>query len=348
MLTRSTYWLSQGARVGAFLAQYLISARLSRPVIRSRRPTRSTRPAPPLSALLADLGRLLRRDWENIRDGLYRMPHDVIEDPRAILDRTLLYFADLPEVNARRRQGGVDEVRGRHAAAHPGLPDYYLRNFHFQTDGYLSERSARLYDHQVEVLFLGGADAMRRQALVPLGSHLRRRARNRQPLIVDIGCGTGRFLAAIGQSFPEARTIGVDLSRAYLEEAERYLARRPGAAPMLIEGMAEGLPLADASVDAITTVYLLHEVPDRVRRLIAGECARVLRPGGRLILVDSLQFGDRPDYDVLLERFPQGFHEPYYADYAATDLAALMAERGLRPTASDLAFFSKVMVFDKA
>ena len=46
------------------------------------------------------------------------------------------------------------------------FPDYYLRNFHYQTGGYLSERSAKLYDQQVEVLFIGSADAMRRQALV--------------------------------------------------------------------------------------------------------------------------------------------------------------------------------------
>lgn len=343
MLTRSTYWLSQGARVGAFLGQYVLSARLSRPVIQNRRPRRSPMPAPTLTELLAELGRLLRRDWHNIRDGLYRLPHDVGEDPRQILARTIRYFDDLPRVNARRRQGSVDEVAGI-AADRPGLPEYYLRNFHFQTDGYLSERSARLYDHQVEVLFLGGADAMRRQALVPLGAHLRRRAGVR-PLIVDVGCGTGRFLAAVRHSFPGAATIGLDLSRAYLDEAARYLGRWPGA--MLVEGLAEAMPVATAACDVVTAVYLLHEVPDAVRRRFAAECARVLRPGGRLILVDSLQFGDRPGYDVLLETFPDGFHEPYYADYAATDLVALLTGHGFRHVGSELAFLSKVMTFDR-
>ena len=47
-------------------------------------------------------------------------------------------------------------------------PPYYLQKFHFQTDGYLSDGSAERYDHQVEVLFGGGAAAMRRHALVPL------------------------------------------------------------------------------------------------------------------------------------------------------------------------------------
>jgi hypothetical protein len=40
------------------------------------------------------------------------------------------------------------------------------------------------------------------------------------------------------------------------------------------------------------------------------EFARVLKPGGRLVVVDSLQMGDEPDYDGMLELFPQNYHEP--------------------------------------
>ncbi|MFO1154933.1 MAG: class I SAM-dependent methyltransferase [Rhodospirillales bacterium] len=342
----ASYWLPQGARVGVYLAQYLLSARLSRPIIRRRgRPRGPRRASPTLNELLGDLRRLLLRDWRNIRDGLYWPPPGLLDDPRALAINTLRYFDDLPEVNDRRRRDAFEEVRDREAGIEGRrLPDYYLRNFHFQTDGYLSEHSARLYDHQVEVLFLGGAEAMRRQALVPLGAWLRRR-RVRAPRMADLGCGTGRFLGAVRHNFPALATIGVDLSRAYLAEARRYLAPWPGA--MLIEGQAEALPVADASLDLITAVYLLHEVPADVRAGIADECARTLRPGGRLILIDSLQFGDRSAYDVLLETFPDGFHEPYYTDYAQSDLTRLMADRGLSRVSSELAFLSKVMVFDK-
>jgi hypothetical protein len=45
---------------------------------------------------------------------------------------------------------------------------YYLQNFHFQSGGWLTEESANRYDTQVEVLFKGTANAMRRQALPPL------------------------------------------------------------------------------------------------------------------------------------------------------------------------------------
>jgi hypothetical protein len=48
------------------------------------------------------------------------------------------------------------------------FPDYYLQNVHHQTDGYLSDHSAALYDLQVEILFHGAADPMRRRLLKPL------------------------------------------------------------------------------------------------------------------------------------------------------------------------------------
>src|SRR5512132_3680726 len=65
-----------------------------------------------------------------------------------------------------------------------------------QTGGYLSERSAKLYDQQVEVLFIGSADAMRRQALVAIGAYVRRR-RGLPLTYLDVACGTGRFMASV-------------------------------------------------------------------------------------------------------------------------------------------------------
>jgi hypothetical protein len=61
------------------------------------------------------------------------------------------------------------------------LPDYFLQNFHYQTDGYLTEHSAKLYDTQVEVLFSGSANAMRRQCLVPLSDYMRAATSARAP-----------------------------------------------------------------------------------------------------------------------------------------------------------------------
>ena len=105
--------------------------------------------------------------------------------------------------------------------------------------------------------------------------------------------------------------------------------------------------MPDASQDAVTSIFVFHELPPEVRRTVVREFARVLKPGGRLVLVDSLQRGDRPEYDGLLELFPQNYHEPYYAGYIAEDFGALARACGLTHTRDVLAYVSKVMVFDK-
>lgn len=72
--------------------------------------------------------------------------------------------------------------------------------------------------------------------------------------------------------------------------------------------------------------------------------ARVLKPGGTLVFIDSLQMGDRPGWDGLLEGFPQRFHEPYYRQYTIDDLDALFSGVGLEAVSWWPAFLSKVMV----
>jgi hypothetical protein len=65
------------------------------------------------------------------------------------------------------------------------------------------------------------------------------------------------------------------------------------------------------------------------------------------LLVDSLQRGDEPDYDGLLDLFPQSYHEPYYASFITEDFGRLAANCGLAHVRDVKAFVSKVMVFDK-
>src|SRR6185436_13849569 len=105
------------------------------------------------------------------------------------------------------------------------------------------------------------------------------------------------------QVWPRLPTIGLDLSEAYIREAKRQLRRWSWTT--LIVTNAESSPVPDESQDAVTSVFLFHELPPRVRRVVFRECARVLKPGGRLVLVDSLLRGDQPDYEGLLELFPQ-------------------------------------------
>jgi len=330
---------AQAARIGWFFGQKVLAARLAKPVpapaeLRARK-------TPDRQRLIADLWGLIERDWRNIEAGIYAMPEDWRGPPGAGLRRAVDFFADLRAVEARRHGGPEDALLSEEEARH--YPRYYRRKFHFQSDGYLSRASAERYDHQVEVLFGGGAAPMRRQALVPLRAALQSRpggaAASR---LLDIGCGTGGFLREVKRNWPRLAVTGLDLSVPYLEVARHRL--DTWSRVTLIEGAAEAMPFADASFDIVTTLYLFHELPPRVRCAVVGEIRRVLKPGGRLILVDSLQPGDEPDYDALLDYFPLGFHEPYYRSYLVEDLDRLMRP-GFAPEERSLAYFSKVVTY---
>jgi ubiquinone/menaquinone biosynthesis C-methylase UbiE len=336
---RLVYGATQGLRVSWYFGQKMVAARRGNRI--PAPPERRAR-MPDTARVLRDLAALFARDLDNIVKGYYAMPVDLLESPRETLEHTRLFFEDLERVNERRRNHVHSEVMETAPAGR--YPRYYLQNFHYQTDGWLSEESARLYDHQVEVLFGGGADAMRRQALVPLHRELTR-AGIRGARLLDVACGTGRFLREVKNNFPKLRVAALDLSPHYLAQAGRNLAAWSGTE--FLEGAAEAIPAPDAGFTLATCIYLFHELPPARRREVAREISRVLAPGGLLVLVDSLQLGDEPDYDALLEHFPEGFHEPYYSSYVREDLAALFAEAGMTLEATDLAYFSKIVTFRK-
>ena len=209
----------------------------------------------------------------------------------------------------------------------------------------MTDDSAERYDTQVEVLLNGTANAMRRQALPQLYELFAGRDQ-RQLRLLDIGCGTGRFLDFVKQAWPRLHTLGLDMSDAYIRHAKRHLSKRSRTS--FVVSKAEAIPLPDSSQDAVTSIYLFHELPPKVRRSALRECARVLKPGGRLIVLDSLQRDDLPDYEGLLQLFPQNYHEPFYASYTKEDFPALALDCGLAHVRNVVVFVSKLMVFDKS
>ena len=293
-------------------------------------------PPPPEGFLRRAWREAFDKDARDVAAGLYPPMDDQPVTLRGAAD----VVADARHVERRRRHGAVTEARSEAAEA-PGYPVYYRQNFHFQTGGWFTRDSARRYESQVEVLFAGAAGAMRRRALSLLAKAWRGRD-HRGLRIVDLACGSGAFLADLAAAFPRAHLFGLDLSTAYLAEA----ARRSGIRSV-VQANAERLPFADGSLDAITCVYLFHELPPKVRPVVVAEIARVLKPGGILAFADSVQPDDEPRLGRLLEAFPAYFHEPYYASYCATDLAALFGAARLGLTDQDTAFLTKALLFEK-
>ncbi len=101
--------------------------------------------------------------------------------------------------------------------------------------------------------------------------------------VLEIAIGTGRTLPF----YPEATTvIGLDLSAAMLERA-RSRARQSRVRVWLVRGDAQQLPIRDESVDCVVSLLSLCTIPDYRRAL--NEAHRVLRPGGRLVLVEHVR-----------------------------------------------------------
>lgn len=141
---------------------------------------------------------------------------------------------------------------------------------------------APLYDPLVR----SALDPMRRASLAQLED-----LSGRDVLIP--GIGTGLDIPGLP---PGARYLGIELSQAMLQRA-RPRATASGIDIHLLQGDAMRLPLADASIDCVLMHFILAVVPEPARAL--AEASRVLRPGGRLVVVDKFL---RPDERATLKR----------------------------------------------
>jgi ubiquinone/menaquinone biosynthesis C-methylase UbiE len=334
---KAVYAGAQATRVAFYGAHYLVARLAAREAISQSDVTAREFPSP--RETLAAMQALFARDLANAESGLYPFPLDIPEEIRRSR-HSFRYLADVPRVASRRKRHGHHDA----ASLGKGLPQYYRQNFHFQTDGYLSSKSAQLYDFQVEALFAGTADAMRRRAFVPLAKFLQSRDPARTTLL-DVGAGTGRFLAFVKRAQPRLKVIALDLSEPYLDRARHALTSHGNV--KFLRAPAEDMPLPSASVDVAAGIYLFHELPPRIRTKVAREIARVLKPGGLFVLADTIQYGDVPNCDGLIATFPELLHEPYYESFARSDLGDMFGAKGFGLVDTDIAYLTKISVFEK-
>ncbi|MEM8604955.1 MAG: class I SAM-dependent methyltransferase, partial [Cyanobacteria bacterium P01_H01_bin.121] len=305
-LTRLAYQVSQQGKSYFGFFHKLLSNRLRSMFEPGFEPALAVDPA--LLALINErIEILLQQDWQDAEAGIY--PQELLFDNA--WDEFFSYYpaiwSDTPLVWERTRN--KEYQRFAPEIETEGYPKYYLQNFHYQTDGYLSDTSAKLYDLQVDLLFNGTADAMRRRIVAPLRSAL---ASEVAPKVLDVACGTGRTLKMLSAALPQARLHGIDLSPAYLRKANERLSQLPGTLPQLVQANGEELPFVDNYFEAVTSTFLFHELPAAARQNVINECYRVVQPGGTLVLCDSIQMLDSPEFEALMSSFPATFHEPYY------------------------------------
>jgi ArsR family transcriptional regulator len=128
--------------------------------------------------------------------------------------------------------------------------------------------------------------------------------------IGDLGCGTGQLAAALAPFV--RRVVAVDASRQMLAAARRRLADVENVE--LRQGELEALPLDDATLDAAVLALVLHYVVEPAKAL--AEARRVLRPGGRLLVVDMLPHA-REEYRQQMGHVWPGFAEAQLGGWLA-------------------------------
>lgn len=124
---------------------------------------------------------------------------------------------------------------------------------------------------RLRILGADGPFARLRTALADTVAAATSRTDSASPLILDVGSGTGQYAATALDQVPMALSIGIDLSKSCARETARAHERLAA----IVADAWQRLPVGDAVVDAVTSVFAPRNVP---------EFARVLRPGGHLIV----------------------------------------------------------------
>ena len=292
--------------------------------------------------------------WADSSRGLGRLIEGLISI--GLLRRPLFFQARQLIIRTAERNGIPWRARRRELqqAAEPLLaasttagltpPPYYLSRFHAYEQGNLCWQAAAEAEQATDAMALrvwpdeplkpAEAQARLRDAIHAVAEPLLAASIDR---IVDLGCSVGVSTQALAhwlnaraaaQSLPRPILIGLDLSPEMLSVAR---VRDPqGLVQEWRHAAAEATGLVSGSVDLVSLQFVCHELPQAATRAVLAEAARLLRPGGVLLMVDQ-----DPGSSVL-QRLPAPVAtllkstEPFIEQYFALDLPAALQEAGFR------------------
>jgi len=142
--------------------------------------------------------------------------------------------------------------------------------------------------------------------------------------ILDVGCGTGSFAIVIKRLYPTVEVIGLDPDSKALARAKRK-AERVSISIRLDQGSADQLPYKGGFFDRVFSTFMFHHIPTDKQEKVLSEVQRVLKPGGRLHMLDfagSEAAGCGP--------FTRGFHLSHHLkDNSEERILTLMNRAGL-------------------
>ncbi|HSV19434.1 MAG TPA: rhodoquinone biosynthesis methyltransferase RquA [Casimicrobiaceae bacterium] len=169
----------------------------------------------------------------------------------------------------------VERTRARGGAV--AIPGYLVDTYWW---AYVHPRAVRLFERQwlVNLILWGNFSRLRDAALDALGGVL-------AGYTLQVACVYGNLTERLlGRHAPDARLDVVDVLPIQLDNLARKL--RHGRGARLLHGDSAALPAPAARYDRALIFFLLHEQPEHVRRATLAEALRVVKPGGRIVIVD--------------------------------------------------------------
>ena len=158
------------------------------------------------------------------------------------------------------------------------IPDYLQQTYWW---AYVHPNAVRIFERQwlVNLILWGNFARLRDAALEDLGAELPGRS-------LQVACVYGDFTPRLAERVARGGGL-LDVVDVLPIQLSNLRAKLPEYAPVnLLEGDCSELGAADGAYDRAVLFFLLHEIPEPVRRAALAEAVRVLKPGGRLVIVD--------------------------------------------------------------
>lgn len=169
---------------------------------------------------------------------------------------------------------------------------------------------------------------------------------NEQIRILDVCCGTGNSTIAIGKKNPNNTIIGIDLSNDMLQIAKNKTNKNKLNNLSFKEMNATRMDFSNSSFDVVTISLAFHEMPQELIDLILTEVSRVLKPNGKLYIIDW----DRPKQplaSVLFSIFPTLFEPKVFKQFIKIDWKQLLGKFGFKYMDMEHYTFTKLIVVAK-
>ncbi len=216
-------------------------------------------------------------------------------------------------------------------------PKYYLTSFHAYEQGNMSWEAATEVEVAARAVHAGiwpeaGAEG---DAKLRASYHeiIKSQIASSPQNIVDLGCSVGMSTFALGDIYPQAKIVGVDLSPYFLAVAQ-YRSQQKQAelsnqkSPTWVHAAAESTGLPAAAFDLVSMCGVCHELPQKATREIFREARRLLRVGGHLTIMDmnpqSEVYAKMPPYILTLLKST----EPYLDQYFGLDIEQALVDSG--------------------